>query len=579
MSLTASVAIVFVLLLRLLLGKAPTVISYALWGIVLFRLICPVSVESGFSLFDLLNAPVAENGALTSCIEYVPNDIVHTEHPEIALPVPGAGEMIDPALPQGEEQLRADPSAAPMAIAVYVWMAGVIGMGIYAAVSYIRLRRRLVTASPLRENIYLADGITSPFVMGLFRPNIYLPSAMGEKEQSYILLHEQYHIHRCDHLVKVLAFAALCIHWFNPLVWIAFIMAGRDMEMSCDEAVIKKMGDCVLADYTASLLSLATGKHIIAGMPQAFGEGDTKGRIRNLANWKKPAFLVVLAAVIAGIVLAVCLMTNPRTSQLPFDLRNIKIVWAKTLDLRQSEPMAYDLGGLELDELKSRLSDLKLGKKDNDLGGFTPLYSISIQAGGHYFSVQGFDTDGKDTALYYQGDYYRIRDRDFGDYVQNLCAGVSYINIQPLLNASDELTNAPGELTPGTTYVSDQCIYMNPLSSFVAFDGDSGCTYTVADDSFEIVYRNSGARDSIEVGSWEWQPFPYTDEEWEALYIPQGFGAISSISEQYNEMRYLPLDGDYFLLKMDDALWLAKLGSNDRMDTYLWSIFRLVPES
>lgn len=586
MSLTASVAIVFVLLLRLLLGKAPTVISYALWGIVLFRLICPVSVESGFSLFDLLNAPVAESGALTSCIEYVPSDIVHTEHPEIALPVPGAGELIDSALPQGGEQLRADPSAAPMTIAVYVWMAGVIGMGIYAAVSYIRLQRRLVTASPLRENIYLADGITSPFVMGLFRPNIYLPSAMEEKEQSYILLHEQYHIRRCDHLVKVLAFAALCIHWFNPLVWIAFIMAGRDMEMSCDEAVIKKMGDCVLADYTASLLSLATGKHIIAGMPLAFGEGDTKGRIRNLANWKKPAFLVVLAAVIAGIVLAVCLMTNPRTSQLPFGLRNIKISWAKTLDLRQSEPMAYDLGGLELDELKSRLSDLKLGKKDNDLGGFTPLYSISIQADGRYFSIKGFDTDGKDTALYYQGDYYRIRDRDFGDYVQNLCAGVSYINIQSFLNASDEpantcdeLINAPGELTPGTTYVSGQCIYMNPLSSFVAFDGDSGCTYTVADDSFEIVYRNSGARDSIEVGSWEWQPFPYTDEEWEALYIPQGFGAISSISEQYNEMRYLPLDGDYFLLKMDDALWLAKLGSNDRMDTYLWSIFRLVPES
>lgn len=585
MSLTAGVVIVVVLLLRLLLQKAPKVISYALWGIVLFRLLCPVAVTSDLSLFGFLDTPAAESSARTSRIEYVPSDIVHTTQLlGIALSLPGA-DGINDMLPPGGEQPGAYPLAAPMTIAVYVWMAGVIGMGVYAAVSYLQLRKKLVTASPLRENIYLADDITSPFVMGLFRPKIYLPSAMGEKEQSYILMHEQYHIRRFDHVIKALAFAALCIHWFNPLVWVAFIMAGRDMEMSCDEAVIKKMGDGVLADYTASLLSLATGKHIIAGMPLAFGEGDTKGRIHNLANWKKPAFVVVLVAVIACAVLAVCLMTNPRQSPLPFELGNMKISWAKTLDLRPNEPLSYDIGELELDELKSRLSDLKIGKKDNDLGGFTPLYSISIQADGHYFSIQGFDADGKQIALYYEGEYYRIRDRDFGDYVQNLCAGVSYINIESLFNASDEptntsaeLTNASSELTPGTTYLSDRCIYMNPLSSLGAFDGDNGYTYTVTDDSFEIVNRNSGARDAIEVQSWEWQPFPYTDEEWAALYVPQGFGEIGNISEQYQKMSCQPLDGDHFLLKMDDALWLAELGSNDRMGTYLWSIYSLVPK-
>ncbi len=324
MSLTASVVILVVLLLRLCIKKAPKVISYALWGIVLFRLLCPVTLESDFSLFRLFDAPVTGSGTKTSTIEYIPENIVHTENPAVALPVPGISEAINDTLPQGREQLAADPLEAPMAIATYVWMLGVLGMGIYAAVSYGKLRCGLVTASPLRDNIYLADEITSPFVLGLFRPRIYLPSSLEEREQSYIILHEQHHIRRLDHVVKVLAFAALSIHWFNPLVWVAFLLSGRDMEMSCDEAVVKKTGEDVLADYTASLLSLATGKHIIAGMPLAFGEGSTKGRIRNLAKWKKPAFFVVLAAVVVCALLAVVLLTNPvRSRSFPMTGQNI----------------------------------------------------------------------------------------------------------------------------------------------------------------------------------------------------------------------------------------------------------------
>lgn len=425
MSLTASVVIVFVSLLRLLLKKAPKVISYALWGIVLFRLLCPISIESGLSLFGLLDTPVATSGTLTSSIEYIPNDIVHMEYPSVVLPAPGIGEVISETLPQGEEQLVADPLEAPVAIATVIWMAGVLCMGIYAVVAYLCLRRKLVTASRLRENIYLADGITSPFVLGIVRPKIYLPSSLGEREQPYIVMHEQHHIRRLDHIVKVLAFIALSIHWFNPLVWIAFQMASEDMEMSCDEAVVRKMGSHVLADYTASLLSLATGRHVIAGMPLAFGEGDTKGRIRNLANWKKPAFWVILAAVIACAVLAICLLTNPQSHALPFDLGALQISWAKTLDCRPNEPTSFDLNASELEELKSRLAGLDIGRPDDDLAGFTPYYSISIQASGYYFSVQGFDLDGTHIALYYQGKYYRINDSEFSQYLRNICAGGS----------------------------------------------------------------------------------------------------------------------------------------------------------
>ena len=361
MSLTASVAIIFVLLLRLMLKKAPKIISYALWAVVLLRLLCPVSIESSFSLFGLLDAPTAERTELTTSIEYVPENIVDTKCPAVTLPVPGVSDTINSTLPQGEEQLVADPMEAPVAIATWVWLAGVLGMAAYSVVSYLRLRQKLLTASPLRGNIYLADEITSPFVMGLVRPKIYLPSDIEEREQSYIIRHEQHHIRRGDHIIKALAFLALSIHWFNPLVWVAFICSNKDMEMSCDEAVVKKMGDGILADYTASLLSLATGKHIIAGMPLAFGEGDTKGRIRNLANWKEPAFWVIVIAVILCIAAAVCLLTNPKRN--PEDLPTIE----QTYLAMSSKGEEFDVG------LKGYSRDSVIdcwGEPDGMLSGF-----------------------------------------------------------------------------------------------------------------------------------------------------------------------------------------------------------------
>lgn len=311
MSLTASVAIVCVLLLRLLLKRAPKVISYALWAVVLFRLLCPISIESGLSLFGLMDAPTVNMTARTSSIEYVPENIVHTEVPEVTFPVPGVSKTIKSELPKGEKQPVANPLEAPVAIGTYVWLAGVLVMAAYSLVSWLRLRKKLLIVSMLQGNIYLADEITTPFVMGLIRPKIYLPSDTEERQQSYIILHEQHHIRRGDHIIKALAFLALSIHWFNPLVWVAFLYSNKDMEMSCDEAVVKKLGDGILADYAASLLSLASGKRIIAGMPLAFGEGDTGGRIRNLAKWKKPAFWVVLVAAVACIVLGIGLLTNP----------------------------------------------------------------------------------------------------------------------------------------------------------------------------------------------------------------------------------------------------------------------------
>lgn len=311
MSLTASVVILFVIFARLLLKRTPKIFSYALWYVVLFRLFCPVAISSPLSLLGMFDAPAIESHSAASSIEYIPGNIVHIESPEVHKPAPSVNDMADRQLPQEAGQPGTDPWEFPAALATWIWGTGLLAMAGYGVISYLGVRKKLKVVIPLRDNIFIADDIQSPFVIGFFRPRIYLPCGLGDKEQEYIILHEQHHIRRLDHIVKALVFIALCVHWFNPLVWLAFVLASKDMEMSCDEAVIRRMGENVRADYSASLLALATGRRMIAGTPLAFGEGDTKGRIRNLANWRKPAFWVILAAVTGCATLAVCLLTNP----------------------------------------------------------------------------------------------------------------------------------------------------------------------------------------------------------------------------------------------------------------------------
>ena len=324
MSLTASVVILAVLAVRRLLRRAPKVFSYALWAVVLFRLLCPVSVTSAVSLLGALGAPAQERSAVTSVVEYVPADIVRNMAPAVT-PLPQEpfpaepGENIISVAPSvtQPDAAPASPLSGPVAVLTLTWLMGIALLLLYSVISLLRLRRRLVGAVRLEDNIYLADYIPSPFVMGLFRPKIYLPSTLTETERGYILRHEQYHLRRRDHVVKLLSFLALCVHWFNPLVWAAFILAGKDMEMSCDEAVVRELGEDIRADYSASLLSLATGRRIVAGMPLAFGEGDTGGRIRNLLNWKRPQpWIIAVCAVVCVGLIALC-AANPKGSGTP----------------------------------------------------------------------------------------------------------------------------------------------------------------------------------------------------------------------------------------------------------------------
>lgn len=312
MSLTASLVIVLVIAARFILRKSPKVFSYALWAVVLFRLLCPVSLPSPVSLLGLLDAPVAESDGITSSVEYVPTNA--GGYREIIVQNPVRTEIPDVPVPQQNQQVDVPSPAKSVSAAeiiTYVWIAGMAVLFLVGIGSYFRFRRHLTGACQLKGNIYLVDHIDSAFVAGLFSPKIYLPSDLPVKQMGYIIAHEQYHLKRFDHVAKHLAFAALCIHWFNPLVWAAFILSGKDMEMSCDEAVIKKLGEGIRADYSASLLTLAMGHRIIAGSPLAFGEGDTKGRIKNMANWKRPRkWVSVLSWIVCLAVLTAC-AANP----------------------------------------------------------------------------------------------------------------------------------------------------------------------------------------------------------------------------------------------------------------------------
>ena len=336
MSRTAGMIIVIVCIARILLKRFPKCISYMLWSAVLFRLLCPATLELGISLVPSLEpvlyeyasekeeapmgetpaeqagkAAVADTGSGAKESQGNAEEQERQEQPE----KPGFGQAV-PREPLPEGGARAEePSWQELFLLYgkYVWISGAGIMFLYFAISAARIRSRVAASIPLKEEIYIVDGRMSPFVMGIIRPRIYLPEGLGVKEQEYIVLHERLHIRRLDHIVRPVAFAALCAHWFNPLVWAAFVLSGRDMEMSCDEAVVRRLGEGIRADYSASLLALSTQRPAVRGIPVDFGEGNTKGRIRNLASFRKTKKGVLAALAAGAAILIVCLATTHKT--------------------------------------------------------------------------------------------------------------------------------------------------------------------------------------------------------------------------------------------------------------------------
>ena len=291
MSLTAALVIGCVLPMRLLFRRLPRIFSYVLWAAVLFRLLCPVSVSSGVSVLNL--TPIPAPAAPVGMVEYVD-------------PAPPAPSQTPAPQPQEPEA----PEFSWRQGAAWIWLAGVCAMAGHGAFRYLELKRKLRIWAHVETGVRAVDDICSPFVLGLLRPVIYLPSGMPGRQREHILLHERHHLRRGDHIVKCFSYGALCLHWFNPAVWLAFLLADRDMELSCDEAVLNELGPQIRADYAQSLLDLSTGQQRLTE-PLAFGESETELRIRHVLGWKPTArrALPPIAAV-CGVILATT-MLNP----------------------------------------------------------------------------------------------------------------------------------------------------------------------------------------------------------------------------------------------------------------------------
>ena len=323
LSISASWLILAVLVLRVVLKKAPKWVMPLLWGVVALRLVCLFSIESALSLI-----PSAET---------IPSEIV-TETREPVLYEQATLDIVtNPTLPSAAEvPVGVSRQQAQVDFNIYsvLWLAGMAALLVHALVSAGKLKRKLATAILLRDNIYESEFVDSPFVFGVVKPNIYLPMHMDEGTAAYVIAHERAHLARRDHWWKVLGYLVLALHWFNPLVWVAYILFCRDIELACDEKVVKGLDGAARADYSQALLSCAAPKRAVAACPLAFGEGNIKMRVKSALHYKKPAFWVAAAAVLAVVIVAVCFLTNPKSER-------GSLVWAQKLN-------AADVASIEL---------------------------------------------------------------------------------------------------------------------------------------------------------------------------------------------------------------------------------------
>lgn len=406
LSISASWLILAVLVLRVVLKKAPKWVMPLLWGVVALRLVCPFSIESVLSLI-----PSAET---------IPSEIV-TETREPVLYEQATLDIVtNPTLPPAAEvTVGVSRQQAQVDFNIYsvLWLAGMAALLVHALVSAGKLKKKLATAILLRDNIYESEFVDSPFVFGVVKPNSYLPMHMDEGTAAHVIAHERAHLARRDHWWKVLGYLVLALHWFNPLVWVAYILFCRDIELACDERVVKGLDGAARADYSQALLSCAAPGRAVAACPLAFGEGNIKTRVKSALHYKKPAFWVAAAAVLAVVIMAVCFLTNPKSER-------GSLVWAQKLNAADvasielyvpAEGKARQYKKLDTEEMAQAVELINssrgtyIEKPETVYGGLPVWFLLTMADGtvhavgsvvGHYLIIDGdtFDADVENQA-------------------------------------------------------------------------------------------------------------------------------------------------------------------------------------
>ena len=373
LSISASWLVLAVLVLRLVSKRSPKWMNVLLWGIVALRLVLPFSVESALSLI-----PSAETVS-PAVVQFDPA-------PTITSGVSIIDNAVNPAL---SEHFAAAPtmSVNPLYVWTYlagwVWLIGLGAMLLYALVSYLRLRRRVSVSLPIQDHIYLCDAISSPFILGVVKPRIYLPSGLDEVQRQNVLAHEQAHLARRDHWWKPLGFALLAVYWFNPVLWLAYTLLCRDIELACDERVIRTMDESAVKTYSTVLLACSMPRKAVITCPLAFGEVGVKERVRNALHYKKPAFWVVAASVTVCVVVAVCFLTNPPTDTDAAGLVGFhreQVTYADVTDASGAQPSSVQLTAEETDAVYALLDAMqykRLGAASAMQDCYARLYFIS----------------------------------------------------------------------------------------------------------------------------------------------------------------------------------------------------------
>ena len=537
LSISASWLVLVVLVLRLVLKRAPKWVDVLLWGMVALRLMLPFSIESALSLI-----PSAE----TLSPEVVQFDPAPT--------ITSGVELIDNAVnPSLSESFAAAPLASVNLLYVWtylagwVWLIGLAAMLLYALVSYLRLRRRVSASIPLRENIYVCDEVASPFILGILRPRIYLPSALDEAQRGSVLSHERAHLARRDHWWKPLGFALLAVYWFNPLLWLAYTLLCRDIELACDERVLCGMDAGQVKDYSSALLACSVPRRMLAACPLAFGEVGVGARVKNALRYKKPAFWVVAASVAVCVVVAVCFLTNPRTDTDAAGLVGFhreQVTYADVTDESGAQPSSVQLTAEETDAVYALLDTLqykRLGAASAMQDCYARLYFIS--AAGERCEIMLSEremlvnpiTDGKTARLYeLRSGSTELRDYLFG------CIGAS----EPAEEEMKTMTEPTLSLTLTVPAAWEDIAELSAYDKGTAYLGYGIMLFHLSEKNALAAYPDGGMGSVWWLDAMSWDNF----KEWrgyDALPVPEILGIAEYVlgaDDEYVYLLVLPSD-------------------------------------
>ena len=537
LSISASWLVLAVLVLRLISKRTPKWVNVLLWGIVALRLMLPFSVESALSLI-----PSAETVS-PAVVQFDPA-------PTITSGVNIIDNAVNPSL---SEHFAAVPTASvnPLyvwtEIAGWVWLIGLGAMLLYALVSYLRLRRRVSVSLCVRENIYLCDAISSPFILGVVKPHIYLPSTLDEVQRQNVLSHERAHLTRRDHWWKPLGFALLAVYWFNPVLWLAYTLLCRDIELACDERVIRTMDESAVKTYSTVLLACSMPRKAVITCPLAFGEVGVKERVRNALRYKKPAFWVVAASVAVCVVVAVCFLTNPPTDTDAAGLVGFhreQVTYADVTDASGARPSNVQLTAEETDAVYALLDALqykRLGAASAMEDCYARLYFIS--AAGERCEIMLSEremlvnpiTDGKTARLY----ELRSRSTELRDYLFG-CIGAS----EPAEEGMKTMTEPTLSLTLTVPAAWEDIAELSTYDKGTAYLGYGIMLFHLSEKNALAAYPDGGMGSVWWLAAMSWDNFKEL-RGYDALPVPEILGIAEYVlgaDDEYVYLLVLPSD-------------------------------------